>query len=344
MSAESLQSNGPLPHGGRLLQAAREEGIALDDWIDLSTGINPVGWPVPPVPAAVWRRLPEEEDGLEMSARDYYGAGHVLPVAGSQAAIQLLPGLLPPGRRVGMMHPSYNEHPHAWRMAGHDVKMLPDVAHVEASIDRLDVLLLVNPNNPTGELHAPARLLDWHARLSARGAWLVVDEAFMDSSPEFSLASVCPLPGLIVLRSLGKFFGLAGARVGFVLAEATICQRLAVALGPWTVTGPSRWVAGMALRDRAWQEEARHRLARESARLSQCLSHHGLQPSGGTTLFQWILTPQARAIHRQLRRQAVLSRLFDDPPSLRLGLPGSEAQWQALEQALGRLGQEVSGS
>ena len=322
-----------LPHGGRLRAAAREEGIPLEEWLDLSTGINPNGWPVPPVPGAHWVRLPEEEDGLEAAAKHYYGSPAVLPVAGSQAAIQALPTLLKPGRCVGVLHPSYAEHAHAWERAGHTVRPLAPES-IEEHLPALDVLLLVHPNNPTGALFGPARLQSWHQRLADKGGWLIIDEAFMDATPERSLAPICPQPGLIVLRSLGKFFGLAGARVGFVFAEADIRQRLAAALGPWTVTGPSRWVATQALEDLDWQEQTRLSLYEAGARLRDCLDTHGLPPDGGTSLFQWIRTDQARELHQALRRQGILTRLFTEPLSLRFGLPANEQQWQRLEEAL----------
>nr|WP_141565270.1 threonine-phosphate decarboxylase CobD [Ectothiorhodospira sp. PHS-1] len=323
-----------LPHGGRLRQAAREEGIPLSRWLDLSTGINPVGWPVPDgMPASVWSRLPEEADGLEQAAAAYYGTDALLPVAGSQAAIQALPGLLPPGRRVGMLHPSYAEHAHAWRLAGHQVIPLA-VEEIESRLDGLDVLLLVHPNNPTGDTFAPSRLQAWLADLAVRGGWLVVDEAFMDATPDLGLAPLCPRPGLVVLRSLGKFFGLAGARVGFVLAEAPLLARLSARLGPWCLSGPSRWVATRALEDRDWQIRTRALLAASGLRLQACLSAHGLVPDGGTDVFQWVRTPHARQIHQGLRREAILTRLFTDPLSLRFGLPADEAQWQRLEVAL----------
>ena len=235
-----------LEHGGKLLAAAARYGIEPASWLDLSTGINPAGWPVPSIPPAVWQRLPEQEDGLVDAAAAYYGSAGVLPVAGSQAAIQALPRLRD-ACRVGVPHPAYAEHAHAWRAAGHAV-VAWDAA---MGVDALDVLVLVHPNNPGGQIYARAELLDWHARLAVRGGWLLVDEAFIDATPEASLAGLCPRPGLIVLRSLGKFFGLAGARVGFVLAEPAVLGALEARLGPWAVSAPSRWVARAALADTA---------------------------------------------------------------------------------------------
>lgn len=330
-----------LEHGGRLRQAAADYRIPLADWLDLSTGINPEGWPVASIPAAIWQRLPEDDDGLIEAACDYYGARDALAVAGSQAAIQALPYLFlqrhAPGR-VGVVSPGYAEHAHAWAKAGHTVIPINrEQLQKQPPPDDLDVIVLIHPNNPTGQTYAPATLLAWHERLAARGGWLVVDEAFMDCTPEFSLAAHSHKPGLIVLRSLGKFFGLAGARVGFVLAEAALLERLSGLLGPWTLNGPARHIATLALRDAAWQAAARPCLRDNGQRLADLLTCHGLAPSGGSALFQWIESPRAEKIHVALARQGILTRLFTDPASLRFGLPGYEADWQRLERALAEI-------
>lgn len=316
-------------------EAAERYDIPPEQWLDLSTGINPQGWPVPPLPASCWQRLPEEGDGLERAAAVYYGAAHLLPVAGSQAAIQALPMLRAPCR-VGMLSPSYAEHAAAWRRQGHEVIAL-DAEAISGLLPGLDVLLLVNPNNPTGERFTAEQLRRWQALLAARGGWLVVDEAFMDATPEQSLAGECGEAGLIVLRSLGKFFGLAGARVGFVLAWPQLLQQLAGMLGPWAVSGPAREVARMALADTPWQVKSRLRLAQEATRLQHLLGRFGPAPAGGSVLFQYCPTPQAAPLHEALARQGILTRLFSEPPALRFGLPGDEAAWRRLEQALAAL-------
>jgi cobalamin biosynthetic protein CobC len=334
----------PLVHGGRLREAATRWRIPLADWLDLSTGINPLGWPVPPDLAAradLWSRLPEDDDGLVETAAAYYGigadsAGFLLPVAGSQAAIQALPRLRPPGR-VGVIAPGYGEHARAWARAGH--RVLPLAADtIDAALPKLDALVLIHPNNPTGTRLPLEGLLRWQRALAERGGWLVVDEAFMDATPEHSLAQLAPRPGLFVLRSLGKFFGLAGARVGFVLAEPGPIGAIAALLGPWSVPTPSRRVAALALADTEWQAAARAGLPAAGARLAGLLGGRRLVPAGGCALFQWVPIQQAPVIHAALARVGILTRLFDDPPALRFGLPGREPEWERLAAALTQVG------
>lgn len=327
-------------HGGRLREAAQRYAIPLDQWLDLSTGINPCGWPVPALSAECWRRLPEEHDGLEAAAADYYGTSHLLPVAGSQAAIQQLPHLRAPSR-VALLTPAYAEHRRAWQDAGHEVSELTS-AGIATQLDRFDVVVVINPNNPSGERFTQAQLCDWHTRLAARGGWLVIDEAFIDATPQQSLAPHCGVEGLIVLRSLGKFFGLAGVRVGFLLAWPALHEAVRLHLGPWSVSGPSREVARLALRDVAWQGAMRQQLYAQGERLQRLLSAHGLVPSGGTALFQWVRREDALQWHEALARRAILTRPFAEPCALRFGLPANEQEWQLLERILGDVAGELS--
>lgn len=321
-----------LEHGGRLRAAADRYGIALPDWLDLSTGIAPYGFAVPDIPADAWKRLPETEDNLAAVARDYYQAASVLPVAGSQAAIQMLPRLRR-NLQVGVVSPCYGEHAEAWRRENHPVFEISEGC-VPRALDQLDVLVLVNPNNPTGRLLPPALLLEWHARLASRGGWLVVDEAFMDPTPEQSLALHSDLPGLIVLRSFGKFFAMAGARLGFVLAQTELLTQLDEALGPWTIAGPSRFVGSVLLADRDAQRQQRERLLADSHRLSCLLTEHELPPTGGCGLFQWVATEQSDRLYEFMGRRGILARRYRYPQSLRFGLPANEQDWQRLAQVL----------
>ncbi|MEQ9547877.1 MAG: threonine-phosphate decarboxylase CobD [Marinobacter sp.] len=329
----------PPEHGGRLNAAVKRWGIPRDQWLDLSTGINPQGWPVPDLPSEVWQRLPEPDDGLETLVRQWAAApadAACVPVAGSQEAIMALPRLRA-SCRVGVPKPGYQEHGHSWTCAGHQLVSL-DWARVtgddESWLDDLDVLVWINPNNPTGEAIEPERLLRWHQRLRRRGGWLVVDEAFVDGCPELSLGFAAGRDGLVVLRSLGKFFGLAGVRAGAVLTGSELAERLRNTIGPWTVSGPARYVMGLALGDEQWQAGTAERLLVDSQRLGQLLSAHGLDGSGGALLFRYVQHPRSAELADALARQGVLVRQFDQPPALRFGLPGSEAEWERLEQAL----------
>lgn len=321
-----------LEHGGRVRAAAQRYGIPECDWLDLSTGINPNGWAVPPVPQEIWQNLPQDDDELHAAAQSYYGTSRLLAVAGSQAAIQSLPRLRAPAH-VALVAPSYAEHAHAWLRHGHQVSPM-SAAEILDIGDSVQVAVIVNPNNPSGRLFHRDELLRLHKKLAARGGWLIVDEAFMDAAPEHSLASACPQAGLIVLRSVGKFFGLAGARVGFVLAEQKLLHALAALLGPWPIAAPSRYVTTHALRDSAWQQTTRHALAQAAQRLFALLEQHGLSPDGGCALFQWVCCSDAASVHEQLAQRGILTRLFEQSHSVRFGLPRDEAQWARLAAVL----------
>lgn len=330
-----------LEHGGRLLRAAQRYGIAASQWLDLSTGISPRAWPVPAIPPEAWQRLPQDDDGLLPAARHYYGAAHLLPVAGSQAAIQALPQLRSRSR-VGVIAPGYAEHAHAWQQAGHDVRVLPcDV--LLAMADALDVVVLIHPNNPGGEVFTQDALLALHARLAARGGWLVVDEAFIDATPQASLcAEAGNRDGLVVLRSVGKFFGMAGARAGFVCASPVLLEVVRERLGPWTLAGPSRHVVMQALGDGAWQATQRDWLAGQSAALAAVLMRHGCVPTASTAYFHWWRAAAAPHVHEALCRRGILTRLFDAPVSLRFGLHRDADDLVRLDAALSEVMSEVS--
>jgi cobalamin biosynthetic protein CobC len=323
-----------LEHGGRIAEVAAKYQIPVNQWLDLSTGINPVPWPVPPFDASLWQHLPYNDDALEIAADHYYGGQGALAVAGSQAAIQTLPHLRS-RCRIGMLPLTYSEHAHAWRRAGHEIILL-QAEDIEHQLDSLDVLLVVNPNNPTATCFSPQQLLAWHQQLQQRGGWLIVDEAFMDATPANSLVPQATLPGLIVLRSLGKFFGLAGVRCGFIFSDALTRKRLAEWIGPWTITGPSRYVATRALQDETWQQQTCRQLPLWSDRLGVVLAGYGLH-ARGTALFQWVMTTRAPRLQQQLAQRGIWVRRFATPASLRFGLPGSAEDWQRLEQALSEI-------
>lgn len=324
-----------LEHGGRLLEASRRYGIPVSEWLDLSTGISPFAWPVPAIPAAAWHRLPEDEDGLVDIAREFYGAPHVLPVAGSQAAIQALPWLRSRSR-VGVIDPGYAEHAEAWRRAGHGVASC-SAQELLASVERFDVMVLIRPNNPGAECFDRGLLLAVHEALARRGGWLVVDEAFIDAEPSDSLSGDSWREGLIVLRSAGKFFGLAGARAGFVCAAPSLLEDLQERLGPWAVSGPARHALKLALADREWHVQARSRLLAASRRLRDLLCAHDLTPSAGCAYFQWRRDSRASRVYEALASRGILARLFEQPASLRFGLPPDDAGYARLDLALAQV-------
>lgn len=323
-----------LEHGGRLREAAAHYNLPLDSWLDLSTGINPTPWPVPALSPAAWHRLPESGDGLEAAATTYYGNPNLLPVAGSQAAIQVLPTLMP--RAVcACISPLYSEHPHAWQKAGHRLRFLQNALLPRALAAATPYVLLCNPNNPTADRHPHDIVLDAAHQLKRRGGWLFVDEAFIDPTPEYSvtpLAGSAEAPNLVVLRSLGKFFGLAGARVGFLFAAPDLLGRMAEALGPWAVSGPSREAARLALQDTAWQATQRTALQSAANRLHALLSPLGEVKS--TALFATLNSPHSNELHTHLAQRGILTRRFEQQPLLRFGLPGTPDAWQRLETAL----------
>jgi cobalamin biosynthetic protein CobC len=319
-----------LEHGGNLRDAALRFG--RDDWIDLSTGINPHWYPAPALPDSAWHRLPEADPELAAAAAAYYGAPLMLPVAGTQAAIQALPRLRKPSR-VTVSAPSYAEHAHHWSDHGHTLTQTP-YAELDAAAAHSDVMVVINPNNPTGAVVPAAQLLQWADQLAARGGWLVVDEAFGDTDQHNSIAAHSGRPGLIVLRSIGKFFGLAGIRLGFVAAHAELLRGLADLLGPWTISGPAQHIALAALRDDAWQADTLRRLQASGARLQALLSAHGIQ-SSGTPLFQWWPEPRAEEFWRHMAECGIWIRLFKHAArGVRLGLPPDEAGWLRLQTAL----------
>lgn len=322
-------------HGGRLHAAAKHYGIAPAEWLDLSTGIAPWSWPAPPLPTTVWQRLPEPDDGLEAAATQAYGNGEWLAVPGSQAAIQCLPRVLG-ATRVACTAGSYAGHAAAWEHAGVTPTAVADEVLVDAA-DTADVLVVVNPDNPTGRRLDADRVSSLHARIARRGGWLVVDEAFADAEAHGTVATLAGRPGLVVLRSLGKFYGLAGLRLGFVGAPTPVREAVDGELGPWAVSHPARWLGARALADRRWRTRQRRRLAAAARRLDDILRHHRLPPAGGTPLFRYVPHAAPRTLAAALARRAILVRTFDDPPALRFGLPGTAGAWRRLDTALGEI-------
>jgi cobalamin biosynthetic protein CobC len=322
-------------HGGALEVARRLAPGAPGPWIDLSTGINPHAYPLPDLEPEAWSRLPEigALARLEAAAALRYGVPTTSVVAGpgSQALIQALSHILSLGA-VGALGPTYSGFASAFAAAGGRVV---EVKRLKG-LDGLDVAIVVNPNNPNGQITPRPALLELHARLAWRGGVLIVDEAFADFDAESeSLASTLPSSGVVVLRSFGKAYGLAGLRLGFALASPDIVPSLRAALGPWPVSGPGIAIGIRALADSDWLEAMRGRLSSDAARLDALLHGVGWRIIGGTSLFRLAARADARAAFGRLLAGGILARPFADAPDrLRFGIPGDENAWKRLAGAL----------
>lgn len=320
-------------HGGDLAAAEARWGRPAAGWLDLSTGINPWPYAIPALPAEAWTRLPgrAEEEALRAAAARRFGVcgtGHVLAGPGTSALIQALPRTRPPGA-VAVVGPTYGEHARAWAAAGHDVREVARLEQADAA-----VIVIVNPNNPDGRVVAPGLLLDLAARQAARGGLLLVDEAFGDMTPALSVAPRLG-PGLVVLRSFGKFYGLAGVRLGFALAEPARLAPVAAQLGPWPVSGPALAVGAAALADDAWAEAMTARLVEAAAALDGVLERAGLSIVGGSTLFRLAAHDRAAELYDRLGRAGILVRAFvGHPHLLRFGLPSGAEDLARLARGL----------
>ncbi len=309
----------PVSHGGDLGDVQRRHPHAAKPWIDLSTGINPVPYPMPALPEDAWRRLPSraQYDALIAAAARRYGVrdpATIVAAPGTQALIQLLPRLVPKSR-VAVVGPTYEEHMVSWKRQGHEL--------VDSDAD---IVVVVNPNNPTGVLvePKPARRL------------LVVDEAFIDFlPPTASLASRLPT-NTVVLRSFGKAYGLAGLRLGFAIAERPLAARMRDELGPWAVSGPALEIGALALADDDWLRTSAARLQADGRRLDSLLASAGLKIVGGTPLFRLAEHARAPGIADRLASHGIHVRVFARQPDwLRFGLPADEKEFARLKTALG---------
>ncbi|MEM9524520.1 MAG: threonine-phosphate decarboxylase [Pseudomonadota bacterium] len=316
---------GARDHGGGIDAAAARWGGTRSDWLDLSTGINPAPYPVRVTCEDLWTALPDRmaTERLIAAARNFWKAPApvtVLPAPGCSALIARIPYLAEPGN-VRIDAPTYNEHRASFEVAGWTV--------TRTARARPSARVIVNPNNPTGtyfdRTDAP-----W-----GKHALIVIDESFCDVDPMGSLIEIAAVPGVIVLKSFGKFWGLAGLRLGFALGDPKMLARLAEMLGPWPVSGPALEIGARALEDPAWASDTRSRLRQDSMRLDALMARHSRGPAKGTYLFRLYDVGDAAAMQDRLARARIWSRIF--PYSgcwLRLGLPGSATGWERLKRAL----------
>lgn len=312
-----------IPHGGNLAEARARFPEALGPWLDLSTGISPFAYPLPEFSAETFTRLPEpaEVRRLQALAARRYGArdpAQVVAAPGTQILLPLIAKLMPPGR-ARVWGPTYAEHARAAALAGHEV--------VEDGAS--DLLTIVNPNNPDG------RFLTRQELVAARPqqGLLVVDEAFMEAAPRDESLAGAVGEGLVVLRSFGKFHGLAGMRLGFAITAASVAERLRDALGPWAVSGPALAVGLAALADEGWAAATRARLAEAAGALDAVLTAGGCRVLGGTSLFRLAEVPPGT--YERLGRAGILVRRFEYwPDRIRFGLPPDAAALRRLAEAL----------
>jgi cobalamin biosynthetic protein CobC len=321
------------------MAAAIQFPDAPTPWTDLSTGVNPSPYPRSAEPRDARTRLPDpaQTARLEAAAAAAFGlaaVGSTMAVPGSEPALRILARLLP-AKTVAIAGPTYGSHAQAWRAAGASVQTFdPDQL---GSADA-DVVIIVNPNNPDGRLHTPEALTRIALRQAARGGWLIVDEAFAETTPASSVAAKAgDVAGgrLIVLRSFGKFYGLPGVRLGFVLAQTGVLAALRTVFGDWPVSSAAIAAGLAAYPDEAWRARTLARLARKAARLDTLLSGAGFDIVGGTCLFRLCSADDAPRRFRVLAERGVLTRPFEaNPRWLRFGLPGSAVAWTRLERAL----------
>lgn len=327
-----------IEHGGSVMRAALEFPDARKPWIDLSTGINPHSYGYSPIPATAFSRLPEPSalGNLCETAARCYGTPAGENVAAAPGTHLLLPMIAQQvfaGReastvKAAILSPTYAEHAHACRLAGFETRETEDFS----TLAKADLAIVVNPNNPDGRFIEDHELLALSHQLAAKGGLLVVDEAFRDVMNEASSLCGQVHKGLAVLRSFGKFYGLAGIRLGFAVTHPALAQALRTRLGPWAIPGPALHIGLEALADTDWQAAMRELLALEASKLDELLMKAGFDPAGGTSLFRYVKSSKAQALYRQLATAGILVRRFAERPDcLRIGLPG-EGEWDRLQE------------
>jgi cobalamin biosynthetic protein CobC len=338
-----------LIHGGQLQKVAKQFNIAPENWLDLSTGIAPLSYPIPKIPQKIYQTLPQSSDDLETVAKRYYDANNLLVTNGSQAIIKLLPTLWREQNQhsttVYLPEQGYKEHALAWQTAGFTPCWYKDILPSLTKIEDNSVLVIINPNNPTGQLYNQSTLISYQKKLSTSGGLLVIDEAFIDViKPSQSMTnSISNYKNTLILRSFGKFFGLAGIRIGFLIGAKTWLAKFNEHLGPWQVNGPAQFIAQKAIADNNWQEQQKQNLKALSARLRSILTKNfssGLITTiSGTDLFQTVYFKESvnvENVYVALCQQGVYVRLTDDKRALRFGL-AKEEQLERLANTLCQL-------
>jgi len=335
-----------LIHGGQLQQVAKQFNIAPENWLDLSTGIAPFSYPIPNIPEKLYQALPQPNNDLESAAKGYYNANSLLVTNGSQAIIKLLPCLWREQNQqsttVYLPEQGYKEHQLAWQSASFTLCWYQDKLPALEEIEDNSVLVVINPNNPTGQLFSRSLLIKYQEKLAKCSGLLVVDEAFIDViNPSQSMTnSINAYKNTLILRSFGKFFGLAGIRIGFLIGSEVWLENFREHLGPWQVNGPAQYIAEKALLDINWQEKQQCKLKALSSRLravlAENLPYENISTISGTDLFQTVYFKEGIEVEKYyiaLCQLGIYVRLTDDKHALRFGIAKME-QLERLANAL----------
>jgi cobalamin biosynthesis protein CobC len=322
-------------HGGALAAAAKKYGGNKADWLDLSTGINPNFPPVPKFTSKIWQALPDADLMAEClnAAKHFYNipnSASLVAAPGVQALIQLLPQLKP-GAKATILGPTYGEYAHVFQTLGGGGR----IVNSSDELQQEAVGIIVNPNNPDGRAIAPENILAIAKSMASKDGLLIVDEAFCDLTPDVSVAKHAGMRGLLVLKSFGKFFGLAGVRLGFAAGHTHDMAILEQRLGPWAVSGPALAIGAKCYANEALKEKTSNKILSNSKAQRKVLLQAGLKLTADTGLFHLIENPKAHAIYEGLARQHILTRVFVDEPNwLRLGLCKNNAERARLKSAL----------
>jgi threonine-phosphate decarboxylase len=322
----------PYLHGGDINRAAREAGLPADRILDFSSNINPMGLPARAAQRLAreaqdpdtWTRYPDPEAGELRSALSCYAAVPPQCIAISAGADSLIHAAVRTfaPRRCVIPIPAFSEYERACRAAGCEAVFVPlaqDFFMDRETLQLLqegDLLVLNNPHNPSGACATRAAMLEQIDAARASAATVLVDEAFIDYVPEAAITQhAAASDGVIAIRSLTKFFGCPGLRVGYAIASPQTVRNIAVQLPPWPVTALAVNAVAEALQDAAYQTEAREQNRRARASLSMALSSLGFRLSPGAANFLLVCVPagiSATEIRQRLiREHAIVVRECD---------------------------------
>jgi len=333
-------------HGGQLARVAKQYQIPEQEWLDLSTGIAPFSYPIPDIPNKIWQDLPTISTRLIVAAKAYYQAEYCWPVAGSQQLIEKLPSFW--SEKMQTVNPAfekhvylpkvgYKEHQQAWCKAGYQLHFYQH--ELPTNLQKNSVVVVINPNNPLTDTFSIAQLNTLQQRCEQQQALCIIDEAFADIfAPDFSFVPhIKQAENVIVLRSFGKFFGLAGLRIGFVCSSEAWCEKIQEEIGPWSINGPALYIAEFALKDLSWQQKQTQGLQIQRDSLIYLLEKwRSFDKIEANSLFVTVFTEEAPFLYQQLCEKAIYVRLTDEQNALRFGIPDA-AQLQTLRISLGHI-------